>query len=131
MQGPCLHILVPTSWRLQFSELPLPFLGSHWLSSGAFMCFFGWRPPCCDPLTPSLPSASIGQVQVFSSIDGRPLVPYQAVVRRSQWLAVNSSFEAAWKVHKAMGREGHGEAMGLLSILRLGMKDEREIQDER
>lgn len=51
MQGPCLHILVPTSWRLQFSELPLPFLGSHWLSSGAFMCFFGWRPPWCDPLT--------------------------------------------------------------------------------
>ena len=57
MQGPCLHILVPTSWRLQFSELPLPFLGSHWLSSGAFMCFFGWRPPWCDPLTRSLPSA--------------------------------------------------------------------------
>eukprot|EP00438_Fugacium_kawagutii_P009443 Skav202054 [mRNA] locus=scaffold1138:498020:505011:- [translate_table: standard] len=42
-------------------------------------------------------------VQVFNSIDGRPLVPYQAVVRRSQWLSASERFEAAWKIHKAHG----------------------------
>ena len=41
------------------------------------------------------------QVQVFNTMEGRPLVPYQAVVRSSQWLAVKTRFEAAWKVHKA------------------------------
>ena len=43
------------------------------------------------------------QVQVFNTMEGRPLVPYQAVVRSSQWLAVKTRFEAAWKVHKVWG----------------------------
>ena len=43
------------------------------------------------------------QVQVFNTMEGRPLVPYQAVVRSSQWLAVKTRFEAAWKVHKVRG----------------------------
>lgn len=43
------------------------------------------------------------EVQVFNTMDGMFLVPYQAVVRRSQWEAVSESFETAWKLHKAGG----------------------------
>ena len=33
-------------------------------------------------------------------MDGALLVPYQAVVQRSQWNSLASRFDAAWKVHK-------------------------------
>ncbi|CAL1130671.1 unnamed protein product [Cladocopium goreaui] len=80
------------------------------LPEGADPAFTFWFRPVGDFNFPNylfLFLAAIGcpQVQVFSSIDGRPLVPYQAVVRRSQWLEVNSSFEAAWKVHKMAYRK--------------------------
>ncbi|CAJ1365364.1 unnamed protein product [Effrenium voratum] len=51
--------------------------------------------------------AAIGcpEVQVFNTMDGMFLVPYQAVVRRSQWEAVSESFETAWKLHKMAYRK--------------------------
>ena len=67
------------------------------------------------------------QVQVFNTMEGRPLVPYQAVVRSSQWLAVKTRFEAAWKVHKVWGgktfpvkktkQTGHSKKLGLKFII--------------
>ncbi|CAE7299201.1 unnamed protein product [Symbiodinium natans] len=50
---------------------------------------------------------SIGcpEVQVFNTMDGALLVPYQAVVQRSQWEQVASRFDAAWKVHKTAYRK--------------------------
>ena len=39
-------------------------------------------------------------MQVYNTMDGALLVPYQAVVQRSQWNSLASRFEAAWKVHK-------------------------------
>ncbi|CAK9112157.1 unnamed protein product [Durusdinium trenchii] len=54
--------------------------------------------------------AAIGcaEVQVFNSMDGRLLVPYQAVVRRAQWMSVAKRFDAAWKVHKMAYRKLNG-----------------------
>eukprot|EP00913_Durusdinium_trenchii_P009762 g9170.t1 len=54
--------------------------------------------------------AAIGcaEVQVFNSMDGRLLVPYQAVVRRAQWMSVAKRFDAAWKLHKMAYRKLNG-----------------------
>mmetsp|Transcript_60828 Transcript_60828/g.84625 ORF Transcript_60828/g.84625 Transcript_60828/m.84625 type:complete len:206 (-) Transcript_60828:179-796(-) len=50
-------------------------------------------------------SIGCSEVQVYNTMDGALLVPYQAVVQRSQWNSLASRFEAAWKVHKTAYRK--------------------------
>lgn len=40
-------------------------------------------------------------VQVFESLEGRQLVPYQAVLRREQWERIGSLFNDVWLTHRA------------------------------
>lgn len=40
-------------------------------------------------------------VQVFDSLEGRQLVPYQAVLRREQWERIGSLFNDVWLTHRA------------------------------
>ncbi|CAJ1433516.1 unnamed protein product [Effrenium voratum] len=39
-------------------------------------------------------------IQVFESMNGEPLVPFQAVLQRSQWEAVSTAFQEAWRYQK-------------------------------
>lgn len=48
------------------------------------------------------------KVNVFSSLDGRQLVPYQAAVLRQQWLRIRTMFSDAFSLQKTAYRRANG-----------------------
>lgn len=48
------------------------------------------------------------KVNVFSSLDGRQLVPYQAAVLRQQWLRIRTIFSDAFSLQKTAYRRANG-----------------------
>ena len=48
------------------------------------------------------------RTEVFSSLDGRQLVPYQAAVLRQQWLRIRTVFSDAFSLQKTAYRRANG-----------------------
>lgn len=82
--------------------------------AGAEVTFFSdWMP--ADPGTFELPwylrafLHCVGlEVDIHETLDGRRLVPYQAVVRRGDWERAWAALEKPWRAHKAAYRKLHG-----------------------
>ena len=47
-------------------------------------------------------------MQVFNSLDGRPLVPYQAALLRSSWQPLRLAFTEAFSLQKTAYRRANG-----------------------
>lgn len=47
-------------------------------------------------------------VDVYDTLDGRRLVPYQAVLMRGNWELASAAIEEPWKTHKAAYRRRYG-----------------------
>ena len=48
------------------------------------------------------------QIDVYSTLDGRQLVPYQAAVLRQQWLRIRTVFNDAFSLQKTAYRRANG-----------------------